>query len=94
MHVVQEDIDPNEELLKQIELRETQCFEQVFTRFSILKAQVRDISCIEHREFADRPNYWEYYYVNGKFTYMLMSRELKVIDDIPTLEITFNKELE
>lgn len=89
MEVIQED-NPHEELLNQISLKEAERFERIFNRFCWLKGVAIDIAMVETVEPPDKPNYWEYWYISAKLKGFLMSRELKVVDGAPILEVKFN----
>ena len=88
------DIDPNADLLKQINAQEAQCLTSAHTRYCLINGVKIDILDIEAREIPGRDNYWEYYYRTKNTMSFLMSRNLSIVDDVPMLEIIFSKELE
>ena len=91
--------NPAADLLKQIEIQEAECLNQILTRFCLLNGLKIDILKCETREFPDRPNYWEYYYrgnapkLPGIMVHFLMGRELLIENNQPVLNVTFNKDL-
>lgn len=86
--------------LNDVKIKEAEAFNRIFLRFCLMNGIPQDISKIETREFAGRPNYWEYYFL-GKIPkhsgqlHFLMSRELKMVEGefLPVLRIAFNKDL-
>ena len=84
-----------DDLLKQVQAKEAECLTTIHARFCLLKGVKININDLHPKEIPGRGNYWEYWInLKGQIPYLLMSRELKIVDNEPVLEITFNKELQ
>lgn len=99
------DTDPQENefveaFLADVAVQEAKCFDRIFLRFCLLNGVKQDIGKIDFDKTPLRPNFIGYYY-NGPIPksthqrHFLMSRDLIIKDgeDLPVLNITFNRSL-
>jgi UDP-glucose 4-epimerase len=83
-----------EQLINQVVAKEREKLDAVFIRYCIKYKKVMDYSKIKPVNLPHKKNYTEYYYRNTNGTiYLLMTAELKVVENTPVLEIIPNKEL-
>lgn len=83
-----------DDLSEQINKRENDCLNSIYTRFCLLKGLWVDFRHVKRKSYPGRPNYWEYWYkIDTPKQYFLMSREFKLENNVPKLNITFSKEL-
>ena len=73
--------------------KEAECLDRVLNRLCWLKGwpvDIKHVNCVKKTGWPE--TYYELWYTY-KEQIFLMSRDFKIIDDKPVLEITFNKEL-
>ncbi len=89
---VLEAIEAIDEISEQINKRENDCIDKVFVRYCLLKGAPLDMGRVRRKNYPDRPNYWEYYYLtNLGVQAFLMSPELVVTPGADhVLNIKFN----